>query len=334
MSRRNDLEEITIGGGRQETTTGTESMDEINKIVQEQMKIKAENRTKRILLIKAIGGELLCTTLFIFIVCATSYNYHRQKNQYTSEPLIGAIATGFSSVALIYSFADVSGANFNPAVTFATYVTGKINALKCAMYIIAQMSGAIMASLLLLIAFPGNTVVKDVVAHRSADTTIWEALVMEAILTYILVYVIFATAFDKIENTNENVKVDFDEDEMEAAVQTGKVSSKTVRPKLTVYTTGGNSKGGFAPIAIGFTLGFLVFIGGTVSGGCFNPARAFGPALVAWDWGDQWIYWLADFFGAALAGYTQMIFAHDNPDPLVLFRPLIEYIQKKRTNQY
>ncbi len=47
MSRRNDLEEITIGG-RQEPT-GTEQQDELNKIVQEQMKMKAENRTKRIL---------------------------------------------------------------------------------------------------------------------------------------------------------------------------------------------------------------------------------------------------------------------------------------------
>jgi hypothetical protein len=47
MSRRNDLEEITIGGGAQ--PTGTEQQDELNKIVQEQMKLKAENRTKRIL---------------------------------------------------------------------------------------------------------------------------------------------------------------------------------------------------------------------------------------------------------------------------------------------
>jgi len=331
------LEEITVGGSMpRPTESGTEHTDEINKIVQEQMKLKAENRTKRILLIKAIGGELLCTTLFIFIICATSYNYKRQANHYTSEPLIGAIATGFCSVALIYSFADVSGANFNPAVTFATFVTGKINALKCVMYMIAQMSGAVIASILLLIAFPGNTVVKDVVAHRSGDTSIWEALVMETILTYILVYVIFATAFDKIEKKDfsNDVKVDFDEDEMEAAAATGAVKSKTVRPKLTVYTTSGDSKGGFAPIAIGFTLGFLVFIGGTVSGGCFNPARAFGPALVAWDWKDQWIYWLADFFGAFLAGYTQMIFAHNNPDPLVLIRPVIEYIQKRRTGQF
>jgi glycerol uptake facilitator-like aquaporin len=34
---------------------------------------------------------------------------------------------------------------------------------------------------------------------------------------------------------------------------------------------------GFAPLAIGFAIGFLSFIGGSTSGGVFNPARLFGP---------------------------------------------------------
>ena len=32
-----------------------------------------------------------------------------------------------------------------------------------------------------------------------------------------------------------------------------------------------------------------------------NPARSFGPALAAWNWGDHWIYWVAPPIGAALA---------------------------------
>jgi glycerol uptake facilitator-like aquaporin len=56
----------------------------------------------------------------------------------------------------------------------------------------------------------------------------------------------------------------------------------------------------------------LGLIGGTVSGGAFNPARAFGPTLVSGQgWANHWLYWVADFLGAGLAGYTQGFFAHE-----------------------
>jgi hypothetical protein len=73
-------------------------------------------------------GEGLCTFLFLFIVMATHVNDVRS---HTNDSLVlGAISTGFASIALIYSFADVSGAHFNPAVTFATVVTGKTSLAK------------------------------------------------------------------------------------------------------------------------------------------------------------------------------------------------------------
>lgn len=81
--------------------------------------------------------------------------------------------------------------------------------------------------------------------------------------------------------------------------------------KLTVKTTSGNTKAGFAPIAIGFTLGFLTLLGGSVSGGAFNPARVFGPAIISGRWSHQELYWIADFIGAAMAGFAQSLFAHE-----------------------
>lgn len=59
---------------------------------------------------------------------AAGVNNGRQENP--ENLVLGAIVTAFSAVALIYSFADVSGANFNPAVTFATIVTGKVSIKK------------------------------------------------------------------------------------------------------------------------------------------------------------------------------------------------------------
>ena len=89
------------------------------------------------------------------------------------------------------------------------------------------------------------------------------------------------------------------------------ISNSCSLPPL-LKTTSGNTKAGFAPVAIGFTLGFLCLIGGTVSGGAFNPARAFGPTLVSGSgWGYHWIYWVGDFLGAGLAGYAQSFFAHE-----------------------
>ena len=48
-----------------------------------------------------------------------------------------------------------------------------------------------------------------------------------------------------------------------------------------------------------------------MSGGAFNPARAFGPAVVSgMGWEHMWIYWIGDLVGGALAGIAQSNFAH------------------------
>jgi glycerol uptake facilitator-like aquaporin len=56
-----------------------------------------------------------------------------------------------------------------------------------------------------------------------------------------------------------------------------------------------------AGIAIGFTLGFNVIFGGSITGGSLNPARSFGPALITWDFTYQWIYWVAPIAGGLIA---------------------------------
>lgn len=256
-------------------------------------------KQRRWVLIKAILGELLCTFLFIYIVCATSANFIRLNT--VNNPVVGALSTGFASVALIYAFADVSGAHFNPAVTFATIVTRKTGLTKGLMYMGAQLVGAVFSSLILLATFPENfekgNVAAQVAVTPAEDANLGNAFLTELILTFILVYVIFAVAFDTVDSKGVQV------------VNTPQGKQKKGGNSLTIYTTSGATKAGFAPIAIGFTLGFLCFMGGSVSGGAFNPARVFGPALVGGVWTDHWLYWIADFLGAGMAGYTQKFFS-------------------------
>ena len=61
-----------------------------------------------------------------------------------------------------------------------------------------------------------------------------------------------------------------------------------------------------AGVAIGFTLGFNFILGGPISGGAMNPARAFAPALIVWNFDYQWIYWVAPILGGIIAAGLYM----------------------------
>ena len=65
-----------------------------------------------------------------------------------------AITWGLIVMAMIYAFGDISGAHFNPAVTVGFAVAKKFNWNEVPKYIIAQVIGAMIASLILLYLFP------------------------------------------------------------------------------------------------------------------------------------------------------------------------------------
>lgn len=60
-----------------------------------------------------------------------------------------------------------------------------------------------------------------------------------------------------------------------------------------------------APKIAGFGIGLALFVdalvGGNLTGAAMNPARAFGPALVFWQWNAHAVYWIGPLLGAALA---------------------------------
>jgi len=256
-----------------------------------------EWKAKAIMVSRAVLAEFVITSIFMFIVTATAIQYVRASQEFNSpqinihNPTVGALSAGLIAVGVIYAFADVSGANFNPAVTFATIVTFKTSLLKGIFYMCAQLLGALFAALLIAACFPsGINAVRSVAVHPASDVSLGQAFWIEVILSFIFVYVIFATAFDTVE-------------------------SGTKGKKMMKYSTSGETKAGYAPIAIGFTLGACVFCSGSISGGAFNPARVFGFAFVGDAWASHWLYWVADFLGAGLAGYTQKIFSKPRATP-------------------
>ena len=69
---------------------------------------------------------------------------------------------------------------------------------------------------------------------------------------------------------------------------------------ITAVATDTRAVGHGAALAIGGTVAMGALVGGPVSGSSLNPARSIGPALVAGDLGDLWIYLLGPVIGAAI----------------------------------
>ena len=107
--------------------------------------------------------------------------------------LVAVLGPVFALSAGIYMFYDISGAQFNPAVTVALFVLGKISPVAGIGNIVAQITGAILATAVLASAVPlgpsnyGLTTV-------AFGTEPWEAVILEATATFVLVLTILFVA--------------------------------------------------------------------------------------------------------------------------------------------
>ena len=72
----------------------------------------------------------------------------------SADMLIAILGSVFALSAGIYMFYDISGAQFNPAVTVALFVLGKISLVAGIGNIFAQLVGAVLATAVLASAIP------------------------------------------------------------------------------------------------------------------------------------------------------------------------------------
>ena len=141
-------------------------------------------------------------------------------------------------------------------MTLAFAVRGNFPWLRVPGYILAQLVGAILASLVLQWMY-GRII--NGATEPNPDVNIWVAMLTEAILTLGLVSVILGTA------------------------------------------SGARNIGANAAIAVGGYIGLVSVWAAPVTGASMNPARSFGPMLVAWNLSDYWIYLAGPLVGAMIA---------------------------------
>jgi aquaporin Z len=177
--------------------------------------------------------------------------------------LVGiALTHGFAIALVMTAFGHVSGAHVNPAVTIGQLALHKLSLGVASVYVLAQLLGAIAGTALIRLAYPRGTVdaTGGGVVQVAANASTGQALLMEALLTFLLVTGIMAVAIDR--------------------------DGAWFR---------------VAGLPIGLLVTTCIIAGGPVTGGAMNPARTFAPALLSWEWGDQWIYWVGAILGGVLA---------------------------------
>ncbi|MFL5503060.1 MAG: MIP/aquaporin family protein [Gemmatimonadaceae bacterium] len=108
-----------------------------------------------------------------------------------------ALAHGLILGVMVSALMRVS-AHFNPAVTLGLLATRRIEAMMAALYIIAQILGAVVAGYALKAAFPDAIFAATRGGGQSIalDITGGQAFLLEAIATFFLVFVIYGTAVD------------------------------------------------------------------------------------------------------------------------------------------
>lgn len=144
-----------------------------------------------------LTAEALGTFLFFFVGMGSVVLTAHVDG---SGGLLGvALAHGLALAVLVSALGAVSGAHFNPAVTIAVLVTGNITLVRAALYIVAQLVGALAAGVALRGVFPESSWGPVGLGIPVVDPGIGigAAIAVEAVLTVLLVLAVFGTAIDR-----------------------------------------------------------------------------------------------------------------------------------------
>jgi aquaporin TIP len=116
----------------------------------------------------------------------------------TLEPDLVAVALahGLTIAIMASALGHISGGHFNPAVTIGFLVTRRMAPMLGAIYVGSQLAAAVLGSLFLRWIFPGPFVDAMRGGAPALEISAGRGLVLEAVLTFFLVGVVFATAAD------------------------------------------------------------------------------------------------------------------------------------------
>jgi MIP family channel proteins len=202
-------------------------------------------------------AELIGTLLLVFFITSVVVLFVSVggQAQFGSDFAVVGLVHAFLLFGLIVMFGVVSGGHFNPAVTLGALAIRRIRPLDGLIYILAQLSGGVLGALLTkgLLLDEGRATHYGALQVSGLLGTGGGANFRGSIVEAVGTFVLVLV------------------------ILTAVYSEKSFKE--------------WAPLAIGTTLGFIVMVGGPLTGAGFNPARWFGPALVGNHWGGLGGIW-------------------------------------------
>ncbi|PIK51507.1 putative aquaporin-8 [Apostichopus japonicus] len=233
--------------------------------------------------IQSTFAEFIGTALFTFVACLAVSS---------RDVLSIAFAEGLCIALLCAAFVNISGGHFNPALSFAAAICGAINPILAVLYFVAQTCGAMV----------GASFVKAVILGDSYHILKGGA------------------------NQFRGLGVPYDPYDSFHHLNVTPVTAIVVEAILsclifTVYLQANidkKSRSSMGPMAYGFALIVAIISGFHVSGGSFNPARSFGPAVPSGYWDQHYIYWAGPYVGALVSGVMYRLILGDGKKRLIM----------------
>jgi len=144
---------------------------------------------------RRLFAELLGAFALVFVGAGTIMSVGPQANAGTLDV---ALATGLTIAVMVAAVGHISGGHFNPAITFGFILTRRMSAALGGLYWIVQLAGGVLAALLLRWIFPASYRDATNLGAPSVHTIdIGAALVIEALITFFVVWVVFSLTTDE-----------------------------------------------------------------------------------------------------------------------------------------
>jgi aquaporin Z len=243
------------------------------------------------MLSKKLAAEALGTFWLVFGGCGSAVLASQVLIKEGETPiniginLVGiALAFGLTVLTMAYAIGHISGCHLNPAVSVGLCVAGRFKLAELGPYVLAQLVGGVLGSAVLYVIASGvsgfaidPSKAGAFATNGYGDRSPGGYSLLACLVTEVVLTFMFLM--------------------------------------IILGSTDARAPAGFAPLAIGFGLALIHFVGIPVTNLSVNPARSTAPALFVGGaaLAQLWLFWVAPIVGATLAGVAYRALAEAPP---------------------